>query len=136
MFDALLTIIVFINSVQVDSLPNPMPAIESVSVAHGAVSDTIRLDCPDFVTTPKIVSRTIKGKVVNATTGDIIAGAKVVEAKTKNVTKADVEGNFTLTITDGSFIVISAPGYLAKKLKPYGNNYYKIELEDDPTADF
>ena len=136
MYAAFLTIVVLINSIPVDSLPVPMPKIENVSVAYGSEADTIRLDCPEFVTTPKIITRSIKGKVVNATTGAVIAGAKIVEAKTKNVTKSDAEGNFALTITDGSFIVISSQGYLSKKLKPYGNNYYKIELEDDPTEDF
>lgn len=136
MFSVFLTIVVFINSVRVDSLPNPMPNIENISVAYGGEADTIRLDCPEFNTAPKIITKNIRGKVVNDNTGEAIAGAKIVEAKTTNFTKTDAEGNFSLTITDGSFIVISSKGYLSKKLKPYGNNYYKIELEDDPTEDF
>lgn len=136
MFSVFLTIVVLINSVRVDSLPNPMPKIENVSVIYGSEADTLRLDCPEFSTAPKIITKDIRGKVVNATTGAAVAGAKLVEAKTKNVTRTDADGNFSITITDGSFIVISAQGYLSKKLKPYGNNYYKIELEDDPTEEF
>lgn len=64
-------------------------------------------------------TRTITGTVLDAT-GSPIPFATVTEAGTKNGVSADVNGNFTIKVSDNAKLSISASGFTAQTITPTG----------------
>lgn len=62
----------------------------------------------------------VSGKISDANNAPI-AGATVKEKGTKNGTSADANGNFTLTVSTGAKLVISAVGFEAKEVAAADN---------------
>lgn len=72
---------------------------------------------------------TASGTVVDASTGESIIGANVVEKGTTNGTITDFDGNFTLTVQDGSVLEISYMGYKSVEMKAAAN--MRVQLGED-----
>ena len=72
---------------------------------------------------------TASGTVVDASTGESIIGANVVEKGTTNGTITDFDGNFTLTVKDGSVLEISYMGYKSVEMKAAAN--MRVQLGED-----
>lgn len=72
---------------------------------------------------------TATGIVVDATTGETIIGASVLEKGTTNGTVTDFDGNFTLGVQTGATLSISYMGYVAQEVAA-GENL-KILLSED-----
>ena len=62
-------------------------------------------------------TRTVSGQVRDEK-GDPIPFATVLETGTKNATKADANGSFSLKIKDGSTLTISSTGYETISVTP------------------
>lgn len=74
--------------------------------------------------------KTITG-VIRDPAGEPIIGANVVQKGTTNGIISDVDGGFTLTVSEGAILQISYIGYLAQEL-PVGNQTrFTITLRED-----
>ena len=72
---------------------------------------------------------TASGTVVDASTGESIIGANIIEKGTTNGTITDFDGNFTLTVKDGSVLEISYMGYKSVEMKAAAN--MRVQLGED-----
>ncbi|MBO4519234.1 MAG: carboxypeptidase-like regulatory domain-containing protein, partial [Paludibacteraceae bacterium] len=72
---------------------------------------------------------TATGVVVEASTGEPIIGASVLEEGTTNGTITDFDGNFTLSVANDAMVVVSYVGYKTQRLFPTGN--MKVSLQED-----
>ncbi len=81
-------------------------------------------------------TRTIKGRVIGDADGEPLIGAAIVEkGSTSNGVVADVNGNFSITISSNSTLVVSYIGYKTQQVKPTSNNVVIKLLEDDSILD-
>ena len=82
-------------------------------MGFGAMAQTVR------------VTGTVKDAI-----GPVI-GASVIESGTQNGTVTDFEGNFTLSVQQGSSIEISSIGYRTQVLAVTGPSHFDVLLEED-----
>ena len=71
-------------------------------------------------------TKTIKGTVLDATTGEPLIGASVVEVGTSNGTITDFDGDFMFATKEGAMIEISYKGFETKTV--YATNNQQIRL--------
>lgn len=69
--------------------------------------------------------------VVKDANGEAVIGASVVEKGTTNGIMTDMDGNFTLSVKSGSFIVISSVGYKKLQLSTDSKSNFNVMLEED-----
>ncbi|HXB41259.1 MAG TPA: SusC/RagA family TonB-linked outer membrane protein [Bacteroidia bacterium] len=75
-------------------------------------------------------SKTIKGTIKDSKTNEAVIGATIMEAGTGNGTITDVEGNYTLQVSDtAKFVLVSFMGYTTKKVSITGE---KVDINLDP----
>lgn len=76
-------------------------------------------------------SRSISGQVVDEL-GEAIIGANVTVVENKSLgTITDIDGNFTLTVPQGTTLEVSYIGYVNKKVVVDNKISYKITLKED-----
>ena len=76
-------------------------------------------------------SRSISGQVVDEL-GEAIIGANVTVVGNKSLgTITDIDGNFTLTVPQGTTLEVSYIGYVNKKVVVDNKISYKITLKED-----
>ena len=75
-------------------------------------------------------TKTITGTVVDATNEPVI-GASVVEAGTTNGTITDLDGKFSLNVSQGAKINVSYIGYKTQTITTGVQNSYQIVLKED-----
>ena len=76
-------------------------------------------------------SRNISGQVVDEL-GEAIIGANVTVVGNKSLgTITDIDGNFTLTVPQGTTLEVSYIGYVNKKVVVDNKTSYKITLKED-----
>ena len=64
--------------------------------------------------------------------GEGIIGASVVQKGTTNGVVTDLDGNFTLTVTDSeTVLIVSYIGYLSQEVKVGGQQHFTIILKED-----
>ena len=73
--------------------------------------------------------RTIRGTVVDQN-GQPVVGAAIVEAGTTNGTVADIDGNFSLSLSSNN-LTISFIGYVTQNLDITGQNSVSVTLKED-----
>ena len=69
------------------------------------------------------------GVIIDATTGEPVIGASVLEEGTNNGTITDFDGNFQLNVAPGAQLVISYVGYKTQNVKAASN--LRIQLAED-----
>lgn len=74
--------------------------------------------------------KTLSGTVTDEL-GEPVIGANVVEKGTTNGTVTDIDGNFSLEITDNSVLQVSYIGYLANEIAIHNQKQVKIILKED-----
>jgi len=72
----------------------------------------------------------VKGTVTDAR-GEPIIGANIIEKKTTNGVITDIDGNFTLSVTQNAILQISYIGYIAQEIPTDGRSMYSIILKED-----
>lgn len=83
-----------------------------------------------LTTTISAQQQLIKGTVTDVN-GESIIGANVVEKSTNNGVITDVDGNFTLSVSQEATLVISYIGYVSQELKVTPGITMKIVLLED-----
>lgn len=76
---------------------------------------------------------TITGTVTD-TKGVAIIGANIMEKGAVNGTITDIDGNFSLTVKEGSVLAISYIGYLTRELPVKKGGTLSIQLKEDSQA--
>lgn len=75
-------------------------------------------------------ARTVSGSVVDATTGEPIIGANVLEVGTTNGTITDFDGKFSLQVKSGAKLQISYIGYVTQTVTVTSTDI-KVSLKED-----
>lgn len=74
--------------------------------------------------------KTITGKVTDSN-GEPIIGANIIEVGTTNGTVTDIDGNFTLNVSDDAVLRISFIGYIEQNVNTAGKNTLQVVLRED-----
>lgn len=74
--------------------------------------------------------KTITGKVTDSN-GEPIIGANIIEVGTTNGTVTDIDGNFTLNVSDNAVLRISFIGYIEQNVNTAGKNTLQVVLQED-----
>lgn len=69
--------------------------------------------------------------VIKDESGEPIIGANVIEKGTTNGIITDVDGKFTLNVSDNSTILVSYIGYMQKEMQVKNQTYFEISLLED-----
>ncbi len=76
--------------------------------------------------------RKITGVVTDQKTGETIIGANVlVKGSSTNGTVTDMEGRFSLEVSDDNILVVSYIGYKTKEIVVKSNSVFEIKIEED-----
>ncbi|MEG0993585.1 MAG: TonB-dependent receptor [Bacteroidales bacterium] len=74
---------------------------------------------------------TITGTVKDGVMDETLIGASVIQKGTTNGTVTDYDGNFSLSVPNGSVVEFSYVGYIAKEITIAGVGPYQISLDPD-----
>lgn len=74
--------------------------------------------------------KTIQGKVVDGT-GESVIGATIKEDGTTNGTITDIDGNFTLPVSNEGSLLVSYIGYKSQTIKAKAGDMLQIVLKED-----
>ncbi|MDR1116555.1 MAG: TonB-dependent receptor [Tannerella sp.] len=74
--------------------------------------------------------RSITGKVVDEK-GEPVIGANVLERETNNGVITDIEGRFSLQVSQGAVLIVSYVGYLRQEIVTGDNTVLNITLRED-----
>ena len=77
--------------------------------------------------------QTVSGTVTDADDGSGIPGVNIVEKGTSNGTITDVEGNYTLNVSDGAVLVYSYVGYISQEITVGAQSSIDVALAADVT---
>ena len=75
-------------------------------------------------------SKKITGTIVDQN-GEAVIGANVIEKGTTNGTMTDIDGNFSLDVTDSSVLIFSYIGYISQEMPVKGQTVFNITLKED-----
>lgn len=78
----------------------------------------------------RIVEKKITG-VVYDEAGLPVIGANILEKGTTNGTITDMDGNFTLTVSDNATLLVSYIGYNQQEISVHGKESFVINLKED-----
>lgn len=81
---------------------------------------------------PAFAQKTISGTVRDSY-GDPVIGAGVIQEGTNNGTVTDLDGNFVLTVSEGTNLTVSAMGYKTIDFVVDSRTVYNFVLQDDST---
>lgn len=84
-------------------------------------------------TVPIGQKKTVKGQVVDAA-GIPVIGANIVAKGTTNGTITDMDGNFSLEVTEGTILTVSYIGFANQEIKVGNSNNLSIVLKEDSQA--
>ena len=76
------------------------------------------------------VQKKVSGVVIDAT-GEPIIGANVVVKGTTNGTITDIDGNFSIDVTEGATLLITYIGYNPQEVRVGASNTLNITLQED-----
>ncbi|MCD7930396.1 MAG: TonB-dependent receptor plug domain-containing protein [Tannerellaceae bacterium] len=88
---------------------------------------------PRQQTNPALTQKTVTGTVVDDM-GDPVIGANVVEKGTLNGVITNIDGEFSLTVSENAILQISYIGYIAKEVGVKNQSILKIQLNEDSQA--
>jgi TonB-linked SusC/RagA family outer membrane protein len=75
-------------------------------------------------------TRKISGTVIDSD-GEPVIGANVLEKGTVNGAVTDLDGNFSLDVSDGAVLQISYIGYVTQEIAVHGRTVFQITLHED-----
>ena len=75
--------------------------------------------------------KVLKGKVVDASTGEPVIGASIVQKGTTSGVVTDLEGNFEISAPQGARLEVSSIGYQPQEIVLAGQSSVTIQLAED-----
>jgi TonB-dependent SusC/RagA subfamily outer membrane receptor len=76
-------------------------------------------------------SRRVTGKVTSSGTGEPLPGVNILEKGTSNGTVTDVDGRYSLEISDGAILVFSYIGFVSQEVDVAGRSVVDFAMEED-----
>lgn len=98
---------------------------------------TYKVTGKHIIITKTAITSQITKEIVGVVTderGEPIVGANVVEKGTSNGTITDLEGKFSLTVSEKSVLIVSYIGYNTQDVTVTSKTVYNIQLEEDSQA--
>ncbi len=92
-------------------------------------ASTNKIDAKNELTQADL-KKTITG-IVYDSQGEPLIGANVLEQGTQNGTITDIDGRFSLSVTEGGKLTVSYIGFDAQVINITSSNTYKITLKED-----
>ena len=83
------------------------------------------------VQSPQQEKKMIVSGIISDVQGEAVIGASIVEVGTTNGTVSDVDGNFTLSVSENASIQVSFIGFSSQTLSVKGKTNFKIVLKED-----
>ncbi len=80
-----------------------------------------------------IQSRVVSGKILAEDTGEGLPGVNVVEKGTSNGTVTDIQGNFSLEVSEGATLVFSSVGYISREVPVGERTVIDLTMQNDVT---
>ena len=74
--------------------------------------------------------KTVTGTIVDAN-GEPIIGANIVEKGTTNGTITDIDGNFTLEVSEKSILLVSFIGYAPQEVMVGSQQKINVKMKED-----
>ncbi|MFW5760898.1 MAG: SusC/RagA family TonB-linked outer membrane protein [Cyclobacteriaceae bacterium] len=78
-----------------------------------------------------IQTKNVTGKVTSQEESDGIPGVNVLEKGTSNGTVTDIQGNFTLEVSEGATLVFSSVGYTTQEVAVGNQTFFNIVMNQD-----
>jgi TonB-linked SusC/RagA family outer membrane protein len=75
--------------------------------------------------------KTIKGVITDASSGESIIGASIIEKGATNGTVSDINGNFQLIVPANAAIEISFIGYVTQTIQTSNRDFFTVQLRED-----
>jgi TonB-linked SusC/RagA family outer membrane protein len=75
--------------------------------------------------------KVITGTVTDATSGEVLPGATIIITGTTNGTTTDIEGKFTISISEGNKISVSFIGYISEEIEIGTQTNIAVQLKPD-----
>ena len=102
----------------------------SVNMLHRIIMTVIMCSCSGFL----FAQGTVTGKVIDGA-GEPLTGASVVVKGTNNGVVTDVNGNYSISVSDNSAVLeYSFLGYVAQEVTVGGRTLINVTLEEDATT--
>jgi TonB-dependent starch-binding outer membrane protein SusC len=79
-------------------------------------------------------TRTITGRITDATDNTGLPGVNILERGTSNGTVTDIEGRYSITVAEGSVLVISSVGYITEEVNTGNRSVIDLVISPDVTA--
>lgn len=115
-------------------LEQALPGIYEYKINDRYILVNKRKDAaPGVMPQPLQTKKAITGKITDVQ-GEPVIGVNIVEEGTTNGTVTDIDGNFSLTVEEGTILHISYIGYLAQKINTAGRTVFNIVLQEDTKA--
>lgn len=76
-------------------------------------------------------ARRVTGKVTSSETGEPLPGVNILEKGTSNGTVTDVDGRYSLEISDGAILVFSYIGFVSQEVEVAGRTVVDFAMEED-----
>ena len=84
-----------------------------------------------WLTTASFAQQSITGKVIDAGDNTPLPGVNIVEKGTTNGTVTDIDGGYTISVSDGAVLVFSFVGYLTQEVAVGGRSVLDVSLQTD-----
>lgn len=94
---------------------------------------SVAVEQPDINIIQQPAKKQITGRIVDAQ-GEAIIGANIIETGTTNGTVTDIDGKFSLSISNNATIHISYIGYLEQSIATAGQSTFTITLLENTQA--
>lgn len=78
-----------------------------------------------------IQSRTVSGQITSQEEGEPLPGVNVIEKGTDNGTVSDVNGEYSLQVTEGAVLIFSSVGYTTEEIAVGSRSVVDVSMADD-----
>jgi len=108
-------------------------ALSGSDISYQVKDKVIILAKKELLTQLQQAGKRVTGTVVDQN-GEPIIGANIVEKGTTNGIITDIDGNFSLTVSDNAILSVSFVGYIAQEITVGNRNNFAITLVEDVEA--
>ncbi len=114
------------NNLKIEELLDKL--FDGSNITYKIMENNLVLVSPKALLQQKNVS----GKVTSSLTGNPLPGVNIVEKESMNGTVTDLDGNYTITVTDdNAVLVFSYVGYLTEEISISGQTNIDVSLVED-----
>ena len=80
-----------------------------------------------------IQTRTISGQIRSSENNEGLPGVNIIEKETRNGTVTDIEGRYSIEVSEGAVLVFSSVGYITREVEVGTRSVVNLTMEQDIT---